>query len=404
MDVLIFDDDTHFAELLAAMVQEDGWTVEKHYHAMGAVDVIRRVKPRVLILDIMMPGMDGLSLCKAVKSLPETAAIPVFILSAKGFEEEKSEAERVGALAFMSKTDDIEKLRQRLKELLGPNGQAALLPTGLPGMPQTPVFFAQIWGFRGPVGGDPAIQPTNCVTLDLGGRTVILDAGTGLRFFVESRQPLQGDLWVLLSGHGGEQISGIANLAALQFPGRVHIGGTSDTRRPFKTLIQNSLGNRFDMSRLSLYTLVEGRFNMWPDVAVQALFSNHPGATLAFRIFHKGRSLVYCPANSIGTGKSLSDFNEKFLQFIRGAEVLIHDARYRHADLAAHAGEGHSSSKLIAEAASREGVRDLVLFGLDINYTREQCQEILDETRGELAKQHSSLQVQLAKTGLQIGV
>ena len=86
-------------------------------------------------------------------------------------------------------------------------------------------------------------------------------------------------------------------------------------------------------AQAQFYQLCEGPFQLWPDVTLSALLTNHPGATMAFRIDHRGRSLVYCPDNELEDPEDVqTDFNEKLARFARGADILIHDSRFSDED------------------------------------------------------------------------
>ncbi len=97
MDVMIFDDDPYAAELIATIVGDEERNVEKHLDKIDALEKIRRGRPRLVVADIMMPGMDGISLCRAVRSDPALTSVQVVICSAKQFDEDRQNAQAAGA-------------------------------------------------------------------------------------------------------------------------------------------------------------------------------------------------------------------------------------------------------------------------------------------------------------------
>src|SRR5947209_2758618 len=102
MDILIFEDDAYSAELMAQIVQEMGYSSEKFLQGSGALEAVMSHRPRAVILDVMLPGMDGLTICRSLKSDPQTAGIKVIIATAKGLAGDKEGALRSGADDFIS--------------------------------------------------------------------------------------------------------------------------------------------------------------------------------------------------------------------------------------------------------------------------------------------------------------
>lgn len=151
--------------------------------------------------------------------------------------------------------------------------------------------------------------------------------------------------------------------------------------------------------------LTEAGLRPWPDVTLSALFTRHPGPTLAFRVEHKGRVLVYCPDNEPEDSEDTqTDFPEKLSRFVRGADLLIHDARWLDEDYDRHRGEGHACPHLALELAKNEGVRRLVLFHLDSSYGASDLELLGGTLRRRLREEFSSLELDVAAAGMSIGV
>ena len=71
-DVLIFDDDPSVGDLMSELLRGRGLTVSHFLSGAGVVQLVQENKPKLVILDIMMPGMDGLTACRTLKSNPAT--------------------------------------------------------------------------------------------------------------------------------------------------------------------------------------------------------------------------------------------------------------------------------------------------------------------------------------------
>jgi CheY-like chemotaxis protein/ribonuclease BN (tRNA processing enzyme) len=363
VDILIFDDDTSFAEMLSRIAISEGFTAEKYFDGSQALEAIRQARPRLVILDIMMPGLDGLSICKTLKSEPETADVKVMFCTAKAFEKDRLEALQCKADSFVGKAGGIEPIRQNLKELLGTK-----IFSPLPDLtPRKPVTMrARVQGCFAQEGSSTA--PTDCVTLEFGRRLLILDAGSGLASFKPQTRPKQA--WLFLSHCGESQLSGLPAIRSVLEPDSLlKVGGPLDTSQSLGAVLAKRLGPE-PLPGLEAFKLAEGSFQPWEDIQVRTLWARHPGATLAYRVEFGNKSIAYCPVNELeqAAGKTLpSDFNRKFGRFIRAADVLIHDARYSDEEFRMRAGQGHSCPSLVMNLAAEFGVRKVLLFHLDPN-------------------------------------
>jgi two-component system alkaline phosphatase synthesis response regulator PhoP len=80
--VFLVDDDPDFVDAVRAVVESDGYACEVAYDGQECLDKVDQVKPDIIILDVMMPELNGHEACKALKENPQTARIPVILLTA----------------------------------------------------------------------------------------------------------------------------------------------------------------------------------------------------------------------------------------------------------------------------------------------------------------------------------
>jgi CheY-like chemotaxis protein/ribonuclease BN (tRNA processing enzyme) len=401
MDMMIFDDDPYAAELIATIAQDDGLIVEKHLDGIDALEKVRCGRPRLVVADIMMPGMDGISLCRAVRSDPALAGISVLVCSGKQFDEDRQRALAAGASAYFTKPLELAKLRAAIARLL-PRAEG---PAAAPQASRAPAFQAKVWGCRSAQPGGASY----CVCVEFGRRLVILDAGTGLAAAVAGPPPEERPVWLLLSRQHSDHMAGFAALAPWLRQGCVlSVAGPGDMTEAGFIFVRALPG--ISAEQAQFYRLSEGPFQLWPDVALSVLLANHPGATLAFRLDHRGRSLVYCPDNELEDSDDVqTDFNEKLARFARGADVMLHDARYSDEDYRADGGEGaaqpgmrgkgHSCPALAADLALKAGGRRLVLFQLDAGYSAAEVERIVSAGRERLRQSCSTLRLDAAQAG-----
>jgi CheY-like chemotaxis protein len=101
--VLIIDDEIHIRRLTARMLELAGYQVLEAAGGAQALAMLREAQPDVITCDIAMPGMSGLEVLETIKTQPETAGIPVIMLTAVGQNKETSRATELGAADYVTK-------------------------------------------------------------------------------------------------------------------------------------------------------------------------------------------------------------------------------------------------------------------------------------------------------------
>ena len=120
--VLIVDDDSENRDLLEIILTREGFLVESAASGEGALDVVALRLPDLILLDVMMPGMDGYQVVQELRSKPATRAIPVILLSALDGREARMRGLGAGADDVLGKPLDRALLRRRVRSLLRMEG------------------------------------------------------------------------------------------------------------------------------------------------------------------------------------------------------------------------------------------------------------------------------------------
>jgi len=115
--ILIVEDDDALRFLIKTILK-DQYNVYEAENGISAIEFLKNNTPDIIISDIMMPDMDGLALCRHVKTVPATCHIPFIMLSARGTEEHKTEGYETGADAYIPKPFHINYLQMRVRKLL----------------------------------------------------------------------------------------------------------------------------------------------------------------------------------------------------------------------------------------------------------------------------------------------
>ena len=114
-NVLIVDDEPHIVNLIKLSLNKEKYNVTGAYSAREALMYVNKAIPDILVLDLMMPGVNGYELCKALRENPKTRDVPILILSAKSQMNDKLHAIDVGADDYMTKPFDPMELVKRIK-------------------------------------------------------------------------------------------------------------------------------------------------------------------------------------------------------------------------------------------------------------------------------------------------
>ncbi|MBU8921988.1 MAG: response regulator [Bacteroidales bacterium] len=116
--VLVVDDEVNITQILEFSIGSEGYEVLTASNGEEAIDKARREQPDLIILDIMMPRIDGYEACRILKANPITKNIPVVLLTAKGRDIDKRLGYEVGASDYIIKPFSPNKLIERIHELL----------------------------------------------------------------------------------------------------------------------------------------------------------------------------------------------------------------------------------------------------------------------------------------------
>ncbi len=106
--VVLVDDEPNIRETIAFILDAEGVEVETAADGIEGLDVVRRVRPRVVLLDVMMPRLDGYEVCRAIRADERLKGIYVIVLTAKGQRSDQERALDVGADLYLSKPFDDE--------------------------------------------------------------------------------------------------------------------------------------------------------------------------------------------------------------------------------------------------------------------------------------------------------
>jgi two-component system alkaline phosphatase synthesis response regulator PhoP len=117
--ILVVDDEVYILHILDFILGAENYDVITASNGEQALQKVRDENPDLIVLDIMMPKLDGYETCRIIKNDPKTKLIPVILLTAKGREVDQKLGKEVGASDYITKPFSPSKLIERVQAILG---------------------------------------------------------------------------------------------------------------------------------------------------------------------------------------------------------------------------------------------------------------------------------------------
>lgn len=112
--LLVVEDDPELNELVGAYAQICGFEYRAALNGRSALEEVARRRPTLVVLDLMLPDLDGFEVCRRLKADPQLRSVPVIILSALGGPEERDRGINCGAVEYVTKPFDPDRLMQTI--------------------------------------------------------------------------------------------------------------------------------------------------------------------------------------------------------------------------------------------------------------------------------------------------
>lgn len=116
--ILIVEDEADIRELLVFNLQREGFTTIESGDGLQGLELARSKNPQMILLDVMLPGMDGFTVCKELERNPKTAPIPIIMLTARGEEIDRIVGLELGADDYVVKPFSVRELILRIRAIL----------------------------------------------------------------------------------------------------------------------------------------------------------------------------------------------------------------------------------------------------------------------------------------------
>lgn len=131
--ILVVDDDPDIREGLLALLESEGYAVGEARNGREGLEKVEELSPALILLDLMMPVMNGWEFGQRLRSRPEWADIPLIVLSAAG--NARAKMSDLRALAYLPKPFEVEELLRLIRRALSPANAPASSTKGVPSSP-----------------------------------------------------------------------------------------------------------------------------------------------------------------------------------------------------------------------------------------------------------------------------
>jgi two-component system alkaline phosphatase synthesis response regulator PhoP len=118
MKVLVVDDEKDITALVAYHLEREGFRVLQAHDGLHALELVKRERPHLLVLDLMLPHLSGLDVCRRLRKEPDTARLPILMLTAKAEETDKVLGLELGGDDYLTKPFGPKELVARVKALI----------------------------------------------------------------------------------------------------------------------------------------------------------------------------------------------------------------------------------------------------------------------------------------------
>ncbi len=366
LNILIVDDDPDIIAIYQAILHDAGHITRAETSSVQALKIINELNPDVLLLDLMMPDMDGLELLSHIRKIDALADLKIIVISSKSYEYDRKQALARGADGFIRKSDSMQTLLQQIESIVEDK------------------VTISYWGVRGtiPVPGPNTLKyggNTSCVTLEFAkGPLLIFDAGTGIKelsnkLMASERKRIEAKL--LISHPHWDHINALPFFAPLYQPGNdIEILGPAHGHISMQELIYAQMDDvyfpitaREFGAHIRYRDLHEETIEV-DEIEIQTMLLSHPGTCLGYKVIYAGRTICYVTDNElfIDTDPVYNpSYVNKLAEFVKSADVLITDCTYFDSEYTSKVGWGHSCVSEVVKLADQAAVKSLSLFHHD---------------------------------------
>ncbi len=362
----LVDDDPDVLKAMEKLLKDDGNAVTVSRKSAGILGDIVRKKPDCVISDLMMPEVDGLQLCAAVRGHKALKHTKFVVVSAKAYDFDQKRSYDFGAHGYIRKPVNPETFIDKIRRIFEDR------------------IDMRFWGVRGtlPVSGEKTLKyggNTSCVTLEFPRQQFfIFDCGSGIKNagdWLKTQNRKRINFKIFISHPHWDHINAFPFFGPLYHQGNeVEVLGANQGDISMRKIVSAQMeGVYFPItfsefaSRVYFHDLEEETLQV-DGITVKTKLLSHPGKALGYRVEYNGRAICYITDNEMFV--ETSDFydphyEKRLAQFVAGADALITDTTYTDEEYKTKEGWGHSCVSKVVNLADMAAVKTLYLFHHD---------------------------------------
>lgn len=388
----LVDDDPIILRLVKALLEGAGHRTRSSSSSRQALDEIVADPPECVLVDIMMPEMDGLELCKELRSHENLADTKIVFVTGKHYDFDRQRARQFGANGYVVKPIKTDRFVKDIEEIIADRVNVTY------------------WGVRGtlPVVGPRAHRyggNTCCVSMEFqNDRVIIFDAGTGIKELSDawqSQKRARITAKIFISHPHWDHINTLPYFAPLYVPGNdIQIIGPGQADAEMRDLVSAQMNSLYYPvttrefgARVYYQNLREDTVEIG-GVTVRSMLLSHPGYCLGYRVDYGDRSLCYITDNEFyDEDHPLHNPNyvKRLADFVRGANVLITDCTYLDEEYPGKVGWGHACVRQVVDFATQAEVETVHLFHHDPDQSDEEIARKVEQAQTRLKEIGSSV-------------
>ncbi|MFN0130667.1 MAG: response regulator [Verrucomicrobiales bacterium] len=412
--ILIAEDVNVIALIVRRALENAGYMVDVASDGEECLCKAQETAPDLILLDIMMPKMNGIEVLKSLRADTRTRGLAVVMCSAKDFKTERDAATQLGALDYFIKPLVPEILVERVGAILARSSREvaqsdstareAAVEAYHPMLDTTRARF-NLWGTRGstPATGGRFLRHggnTSCMSFTCGDELLIFDAGSGIRDLgLEIMAGKTRTLHLFITHTHWDHIQGFPFFIPAYVPDcEIFVYGSIGFGKNLEAIFRGQLDrDYFPVQLEDMRSILH--FHNLPDAPIEVggtkitwEFAHHPLPTVGYKIETAGRTLAWMPDNEFlqgytGPPHALTSQDsivapfEKIIAFLSGVDVLIHEAQYTPDEYPNKVGWGHSSVPNACLLMKFAGIRRWIVTHHDPNHDDVFLEKKLSLTR-----------------------
>lgn len=407
--IIIVDDDAHIRRITELRLRIAGFRVLTAQDGEAGLKLIQAEKPKIVLLDLMMPKMHGFAVCQAIRSDPSLQGTFIIVASAKTYTADIKKAKELGADLYLNKPYDLDGLVETIQKVLT-SARAAI--------------SVKFWGTRGsiPTPGRATLRyggNTSCVEVRCGETVILFDCGTGAR---EAGLAIAGQFKgktlhtdIFVSHTHWDHIQGFPFFVPAYVPGsHLTLYSVRGADKSLAKIFTGQMDSSYfpvdlaDMMAHLEFVELEGLIGLGK-AKITHFYLNHPGLAVGFRIEAEGKTVVYITDHEPDCRLSgENDHNRKLDrevdEFARDADLYIREAQYTEEEYAAKRGWGHSTWKDAVDSAHAANAKRLMLYHHDPMHDDDFLDQVVASCRTYIHEQEMKVECAAAADFQQLSI